>query len=141
MSRIIRYDYTDPFYAKMAREAVDVWKSSSLYKPHYYPAGYVLCSETQRDEFRDEARGVLRTQNQPYSDFRNNKELHEIMPTLPPQPHHPVHHPSRATLERHCSPTRAGREGVWVLVDFCSVGNFRLNQNPSTRATADPKIV
>lgn len=82
VSRIIRHDYTDPFYAKMAREAVDIWKSSELYKPHYYPAGYVLCSEEQRDEFLDQAKEVLRKQNQPYSDFRSNKELQDIMPML-----------------------------------------------------------
>ncbi|KAK3196772.1 hypothetical protein K4F52_000116 [Lecanicillium sp. MT-2017a] len=60
-SRIIRFDYGDMFYGKLAREAVEGWKST--YPDHYHQCGFVMLNErngfgyTKKCEEVDEALG------------------------------------------------------------------------------------
>lgn len=43
ISRVIRTDYADPLYGKMAREALDGWQGE--YKDFYYHSGFVMLAE------------------------------------------------------------------------------------------------
>ncbi|KAI1265073.1 FAD dependent oxidoreductase [Xylariaceae sp. FL1019] len=42
LNKIIRAEYTEPFYADLALEAMHEWKSNPVYKPHYFETGYLL---------------------------------------------------------------------------------------------------
>lgn len=41
-NKIIRSDYDNPFYCKLALEAKEAWKSDPLYKPFYHETGMVV---------------------------------------------------------------------------------------------------
>jgi glycine/D-amino acid oxidase-like deaminating enzyme len=45
VNKIIRFDYTDPFYMKLAREAMSEWASSSLFKDLFHPTGRVMAHD------------------------------------------------------------------------------------------------
>jgi glycine/D-amino acid oxidase-like deaminating enzyme len=42
VNKIVRFDYTDPFYMNLAREARSEWTSSSLFKGLFHPTGRVV---------------------------------------------------------------------------------------------------
>lgn len=42
INKIVRFDYTDPFYMSLAREARSEWTSSHLFKGHLHPTGRVV---------------------------------------------------------------------------------------------------
>ncbi|KAM0426094.1 hypothetical protein ACHAPT_008725 [Fusarium lateritium] len=47
ISRIIRVEYADEIYAKLAREALSEWNTT--YKDHFYPSGFVLMADKSAD--------------------------------------------------------------------------------------------
>lgn len=81
ISRIVRSDYSDPFYAAMAKEALTAWRSGP-FKPFYHNSGFVLTSESQPDAFLEKLKGVLRGQNIPYESFSTTAELSRKFPAL-----------------------------------------------------------
>ncbi|KAL1964461.1 hypothetical protein VTN77DRAFT_6887 [Rasamsonia byssochlamydoides] len=81
ISRIVRYDYSDPFYAELAREAVDAWRSGP-FRPFYHNTGFVLTSEAAVDPFLEKLKAVLRSQGQKFTDFRSSEELKHMFPDL-----------------------------------------------------------
>jgi sarcosine oxidase/L-pipecolate oxidase len=42
--QIVRSEYSDPLYAKLAREAIDEWESNPRWKPHYHGVGVIALS-------------------------------------------------------------------------------------------------
>lgn len=44
VSRVIRWDYTDPFYASLARRAMDEWRKDQ-WKAYYHNTGFVLSTD------------------------------------------------------------------------------------------------
>jgi sarcosine oxidase / L-pipecolate oxidase len=81
-NRIIRPDYLDPFYGKLATEAIDLWNNSDLYKPFYYPAGFALVSEKARDEYLETGKEVLSRQGNRFQSFQSTGELKSLRPEL-----------------------------------------------------------
>ncbi|KAH7376845.1 FAD dependent oxidoreductase [Plectosphaerella cucumerina] len=81
-NRIIRPDYVDPFYAKLATEAVNEWKSSDLYKPHYHEAGFTLVSEVKHDEFLERGKRAIERQGNKFVEFKTTEELRRLRPEL-----------------------------------------------------------
>lgn len=45
-NKIIRADYGNPFYCKLALEAREAWKSEALYQPFYHESGMVNMDDT-----------------------------------------------------------------------------------------------
>lgn len=45
-NKVVRADYRDIFYTKMALEAQDVWRSDPLWRPFYHESGIYWISET-----------------------------------------------------------------------------------------------
>lgn len=82
ISRIIRFDYTDPFYSRLAKEAIESWKSSSLYSSHFYHSGFLLTSELANDPYLEKNKEVLRSQSQTYREFSSNEEIRRTIPGL-----------------------------------------------------------
>ncbi|KAL1850045.1 hypothetical protein Plec18167_008254 [Paecilomyces lecythidis] len=81
ISRIVRYDYTDPFYMKLAREAVQSWRSGPFH-PYYYNTGFVLTSEEKNDVYLEKLKSLLRSQGQAFKDFQTTEELIREFPHL-----------------------------------------------------------
>ncbi|OHW97123.1 FAD dependent oxidoreductase [Colletotrichum incanum] len=42
VSRIIRTEYADPLYSSLATDALQGWRTSEVYKPHYHESGFVM---------------------------------------------------------------------------------------------------
>ncbi|KAI1210182.1 FAD dependent oxidoreductase [Annulohypoxylon truncatum] len=49
LNKIIRAEYEDPFYAELALEAMNAWKSP-LFTPYYHETGYLLCNSAGAPE-------------------------------------------------------------------------------------------
>ncbi|GJC92677.1 Fructosyl amino acid [Colletotrichum higginsianum IMI 349063] len=83
-NRIIRPDYVDPFYARIATEAVREWNAGDLYRPHYHQAGFALVSETEpgRDEFLERGKRAIERQGNRYVEFATTDELRRLRPEL-----------------------------------------------------------
>ncbi|CAG9981776.1 unnamed protein product [Clonostachys byssicola] len=81
-SRIIRPDYVDTFYARLATEAIGLWRESDLLKPFYHPTGFVLASEKARDEYLEHGKQVLSQQGNRFQSFQTTDELKSIRPEL-----------------------------------------------------------
>ena len=57
ISRIIRIDYADPIYCKMAREAYQGWTTE--FKEQYFESGFALLSETPRNDWIQKSRNTV----------------------------------------------------------------------------------
>jgi sarcosine oxidase / L-pipecolate oxidase len=82
ISRIIRFDYTDPFYSRMAKEAINLWKTDDLYKKHFHQSGFLLVSETANDEYLEKNKAVLKSQGQQLQDFSRTEDIRQQIPSL-----------------------------------------------------------
>ncbi|KAK5191996.1 hypothetical protein LTR99_006660 [Exophiala xenobiotica] len=82
ISRIIRFDYTDAFYSRLAKEAIECWNSNSLYTPHFHQSGFLLTSETSNDPYLQGAKENLRSQSQPFREFDSTDEIRRQFPGL-----------------------------------------------------------
>lgn len=51
ISRVIRTEYADPFYARLAREAMDGWTSPPGYPAYYYQSGFVMLSDDEKSAY------------------------------------------------------------------------------------------
>ncbi|CCF39797.1 hypothetical protein CH063_10535, partial [Colletotrichum higginsianum] len=40
VSRIIRTEYADPLYSSLATDALQGWRTSEVYSPHYHESGF-----------------------------------------------------------------------------------------------------
>ncbi|WDK20194.1 FAD dependent oxidoreductase [Colletotrichum graminicola] len=45
VSRIIRTEYADPLYSSLATDALQGWRTSGVYKPHYHESGFVMMAD------------------------------------------------------------------------------------------------
>jgi sarcosine oxidase / L-pipecolate oxidase len=45
LNKIIRADYRDPFYMKLAREACAAWDSDPLFAPHFHQSGMIFAED------------------------------------------------------------------------------------------------
>ncbi|OQV03450.1 hypothetical protein CLAIMM_08493 [Cladophialophora immunda] len=71
ISRIVRSDYSDPFYARMAKEALEAWRAGP-FANLYHNSGFVLTSESRPDAFLEKLKGVLAGQDIPYESFNSS---------------------------------------------------------------------
>ncbi|KIW28340.1 uncharacterized protein PV07_08013 [Cladophialophora immunda] len=81
ISRIVRSDYSDPFYARMAKEALEAWRAGP-FANLYHNSGFVLTSESRPDAFLEKLKGVLAGQDIPYESFNSSSELKRKFPSL-----------------------------------------------------------
>ncbi|EKG16153.1 FAD dependent oxidoreductase [Macrophomina phaseolina MS6] len=80
ISRIIRNDYADPVYARMATEAMSLWETQ--YAEHYSRSGFVLMSSRGGgdDDYVAKSRATLRNLSHPYEDFEGTAALKRLFP-------------------------------------------------------------
>lgn len=74
ISRIIRVEYADPLYAKMARESHKGWLRG--YKDHYHESGFVmLFDKAKGNEYVQKSREVSRALGQEITEYPNRDAL------------------------------------------------------------------
>ncbi|MCJ1476163.1 hypothetical protein MMC13_004828 [Lambiella insularis] len=49
INKIVRADYSTPFYMNLAHEAIDAWSAQSLYKAFYHQTGWIMLDEKGSD--------------------------------------------------------------------------------------------
>ncbi|KAL1616199.1 hypothetical protein SLS56_011496 [Neofusicoccum ribis] len=80
ISRVIRTDYADPLYAKMAKEALDGWMTE--YNAFYHHSGFVMLSETPANTYIEKCKQVLREQGKSLEEFNSADKIKDIYPSV-----------------------------------------------------------
>ncbi|KAK2754560.1 hypothetical protein FQN54_006961 [Arachnomyces sp. PD_36] len=81
VSRIIRPDYADPLYSRMAVECMKRWETD--YSQFFYRTGFALLSSGKDGHpYLDQCKRVLDSQGVKWSDFSNARELKEKYPAI-----------------------------------------------------------
>lgn len=80
ISRIVRADYADAVYAKMASEAQSLWKSK--YSAFYHPCGYVAVAPSPTHSYIDRSRATLTKLRLPYEDLGSDAAFKRAYPAL-----------------------------------------------------------
>lgn len=82
ISRVIRVDYADPLYAKMAREAHHGWTTE--YKDHYHSSGFVMLCDKSGSHYIDKAMEVTRaTGGEKLDVYPEAKAVVDKYPSIP----------------------------------------------------------
>lgn len=80
ISRVIRTDYADPIYARMATEAQALWQTE--YKEHYHQCGFVMLSNTPKHPYIEECIRVLKNSQKPFTVLDSGNDAKDIYPAL-----------------------------------------------------------
>ncbi|KAH8663445.1 FAD dependent oxidoreductase [Tricladium varicosporioides] len=80
ISRVIRADYADPIYARMASEAQALWRTE--YNEHYHQSGLVILSETPKHPYIEGCIKALKDLNQPTNHIANGNDAKKKYPAL-----------------------------------------------------------
>ncbi|KAE8349499.1 FAD dependent oxidoreductase [Aspergillus coremiiformis] len=80
ISRIIRTEYADSVYSKMAQEALKGWKSE--YKDYYHHTGFVMMSETASNPYIEKTLEIIHAQGRTLDELADGNGLKEMYPDL-----------------------------------------------------------
>ncbi|KAJ5825682.1 FAD dependent oxidoreductase [Penicillium riverlandense] len=80
ISRIIRSDYADPIYSKMAREALEGWRTE--YQDQYYESGFALLSETPNNAWIEKSKAVIKASGGHIDELADASELRKFYPNV-----------------------------------------------------------
>lgn len=80
ISRIIRTDYADPIYSRMATEAQALWQTE--YSAEYSQCGFVLLSDTPNHPYIAECKQNLTNASQPFISLDNGNNAKKDYPAL-----------------------------------------------------------
>ncbi|KAF7719634.1 Uncharacterized protein PECH_004130 [Penicillium ucsense] len=80
ISRIIRIDYADPVYCKMASEAYQGWQTE--YKDHYYESGFALLSQTPDNEWIAKSAATVKANGGTVEDLDDARQLLRSFPNI-----------------------------------------------------------
>ena len=85
ISRIIRFDYSDPIYARMAEEAYQLWKSQPEYTDSFNPTPFMLMSSGNNDGSPSYLKGCMNTlqqQKMPITLLHTTQDAKKRFPTI-----------------------------------------------------------
>jgi sarcosine oxidase/L-pipecolate oxidase len=80
ISRIIRSEYADPLYAKMADEAIEGWKTN--YRKFYYESGFVILTEATPNGYVQKIQEVKEGQKSSLSEYANANDIKKLYPNV-----------------------------------------------------------
>lgn len=80
ISRIIRTDYADPLYTRMAQEALEGWKTE--YKNYYHHSGFVMLSETFSNPYIEKSLEIARRHGRALDEYADGNDLKGIYPGI-----------------------------------------------------------
>lgn len=73
ISRVIRVEYADPVYARMAREAYRGWNAQ--YSDHYHESGFVMLADRRGNAWLDKAKEVAAGTGQVLTSYDDAKDV------------------------------------------------------------------
>ncbi|EFX03499.1 fructosyl amine: oxygen oxidoreductase [Grosmannia clavigera kw1407] len=89
INKIVRAEYTDPFYSDLALEAISAWTADTVFAPHYHQTGYLLGVSGAAPEVgrRTLALQLESLQSHPawagkIEHVRSREDLHRVAPAL-----------------------------------------------------------
>ncbi|KAK9799163.1 putative FAD dependent oxidoreductase domain-containing protein [Seiridium cardinale] len=81
ISRVIRADYADPLYGKMAREAYEGWVGE--YRGYYHHSGFVMLANQQGNPYIEKSKEVSEALGSKLEEFEDGNEVRRIYPNIP----------------------------------------------------------
>lgn len=83
ISRIIRFDYADPLYTKLAKEAYDVWKSPNFPQGLFFQQPFILSTSSKAGKaYIDRCTDNLTSMDLPWTKFYSSEDAKKKFPTL-----------------------------------------------------------
>lgn len=80
ISRIIRVDYADPLYGRMAQEAYSLWKTA--YKSHYHESGFVIYADKSGNDYMEKAKKVNEDLGNKVDYCENAHDIRKVYPDI-----------------------------------------------------------
>lgn len=80
ISRVVRTDYADTLYGKMAREAYQGWVGE--YKDHYHHSGFVMLADQQGNSYIEKSKEVNETLGTTLEEFKDARDIRRIYPQI-----------------------------------------------------------
>lgn len=74
ISRIIRVEYSDPFYTRMAKEALQGWLND--YKDHYHQSGFVILAASPGSEYIEKSKAANDSRLDEYDDANDVRSVY-----------------------------------------------------------------
>ncbi|KAL4963963.1 FAD-dependent oxidoreductase [Aspergillus stella-maris] len=78
-SRQIRMDYADPFYAKLAKEAIHAWRTDPVFAKHYNECGRVAAAAPVQKAFLDKCRQTMKEMGVEIQEYAGNKNKAQLL--------------------------------------------------------------
>lgn len=116
ISRIIRFDYGDPVYAKLAKEAYDIWNTSPLYSQAFHLTPFVLtAANSSRRAYVDKCTESLEKLGLPWQGLKDAADTRRQFPALSG----PLAHPSFHGYVNHQAGWADAQQAIALLRDQC----------------------
>ncbi|KAF4456032.1 hypothetical protein F53441_1753 [Fusarium austroafricanum] len=80
ISRVIRVEYADPFYGKMATEALDGW--TGQYSDHYHQSGFVMLTNSSGNSFVEQSKNSNKTLGGTLEEYENAHDIRKQFPAV-----------------------------------------------------------
>lgn len=80
ISRVIRTEYADSVYNKMALEAHQGW--TTKYSSHYYESGFVMLAEGSGNPYVDKAKEISKANGQAVKEYPQATQLRKDFPSI-----------------------------------------------------------
>ncbi|KAK9452956.1 FAD dependent oxidoreductase [Dipodascopsis uninucleata] len=74
ISRIVRPDYRDVVYAKMAVEAREIWSQDEIYKDTYHECGLLVMTHSDKSIYATDAYRIVKDLHLPVTTFNSGEE-------------------------------------------------------------------
>lgn len=81
VSRVIRTDYADELYHRMAREAYKSWKEG-IYREDFHETGFVMLAERSGESYLDKALEVNKAQGVVLDDYSDANDARKLYPAI-----------------------------------------------------------
>ncbi|KAH6964455.1 FAD dependent oxidoreductase [Fusarium avenaceum] len=80
ISRVIRVEYADPFYGKMAMEALDGWTGN--YSDHYHESGFVMLTNAEGNSFVEQSKNSNKSLGGTLKEYENAHDIRKEFPAV-----------------------------------------------------------
>lgn len=80
ISRVIRVEYADPFYGKMAREALEGWVGE--YSDHFHQSGFVMLSEKSGNSFAEQSKNATKSLGDTLEEYEDAYDIRKQFPAV-----------------------------------------------------------
>ncbi|RSL45318.1 hypothetical protein CEP53_010831 [Fusarium sp. AF-6] len=80
ISRVIRVEYADPLYGKMAREAHEGWVKD--YPDHYHQSGFVMVANGEGNSYIEKSKGINKALGDTLEEYENAHDIRRKFPEI-----------------------------------------------------------